>query len=487
MVNPALVTMLEYESEADLLQLTSSAAIFCKPEDSICQPEKYSPGEDTVGVEANLKRKDGVHLTVRLSGRRIRSEDEETTGYEVFVENITEQRHLERQLLQAQKMEAVGQLAGGVAHDFNNLLMVINGFAQLIRDSATDPEKITQYATQINEAGTKAASVTKQLLAFSRSQVQDLKVLDVNVLISDLGEMLPRFLGEDVEMVVAPYHAACLVFADQAQIEQVIMNLVLNARDAMPKGGRVTIAAERVHLDQTYFASHDVRMEAGHYVMLSVTDTGCGIDPAIRARVFEPFFTTKERGKGTGLGLATVYGIVKQSAGLVWVYSEVGQGTAFKVYLPEAQREIQVANKPTVIESELRGSETILIVEDEKGIRDVTCGYLRAKGYQVLQAPNPAEALRVLAEAEEPIHLILTDMIMPGGSGPELAASVRNLGLRLPVIFMSGYADRSLDREPLGSESIFLQKPFSLTTLAGAVRSALEGEAEVTTIGEPRG
>jgi len=486
MVNPALVTMLGYESEADLLQLASSAAIFYKPEDSVCQPEKYSSGQDTVGVEANLKRKDGVHLTVRLSGRRIRSEDEET-GYEVFVENITEQRHLERQLLQAQKMEAVGQLAGGVAHDFNNLLMVINGFAQLIRDSANDPEKITQYATQINEAGTKAASVTKQLLAFSRSQVQDLKVLDVNVLISDLGEMLPRFLGEDVEMVVSPYREACLVYADQAQIEQVIMNLVLNARDAMPRGGRVTIAAERVHLDQSYFASHDVRMEAGHYIMLSVTDTGCGIDPAIRARVFEPFFTTKERGKGTGLGLATVYGIVKQSAGLVWVYSEVGQGTAFKVYLPEAQREIQVANKPAVFESELRGSETILIVEDEKGIRDVTCGYLRAKGYQVLQAPNPAEALRMLSEAKEPIHLILTDMIMPGGSGPELASSVRSMGLQLPVIFMSGYADRSLDKEALGSESIFLQKPFSLTTLAAAVRSALEGESEVTTIGGPRG
>jgi len=416
-----------------------------------------------------------------LSGRRIHADGDETTGYEVFVENITEQRHLERQLLQAQKMEAVGQLAGGVAHDFNNLLMVINGFAQLILDSSTDPEKITQYATQISEAGTKAASVTKQLLAFSRSQVQDLKVLDVNVLISDLGEMLPRFLGEDIEMVVSPYHEACLVYADQAQIEQVIMNLVLNARDAMPRGGRVTIAAERVPLDQSYFASHDVRMVSGPYIMLSVSDTGCGIDPAIRARVFEPFFTTKERGKGTGLGLATVYGIVKQSAGLVWVYSEVGRGTVFKVYLPEAQRESQVANKPLVIESELRGSETILIVEDEKGIRDVTCGYLRAKGYQVLQAPNPAEALHILSEAEQPIHLILTDMIMPGGNGPELAASVRNMGLRLPVIFMSGYADRSIDRETLGSESIFLQKPFSLTTLAGAVRSALEGQSEVGT------
>jgi PAS domain S-box-containing protein len=481
MVNPALVVMLGYESEAELLHLSSSVALYCKPEDSVCRAEKYSSGQDTVGVEAHLKRKDGVQLTVRLSGRRIHSEDEGTSGYEVFVENITEQRHLERQLLQAQKMEAVGQLAGGVAHDFNNLLMVINGFAQMILDSADDPVKIAQYASQINDAGTKAASVTKQLLAFSRSQVQDLEVLDMNVLISGLGEMLPRFLGEDIEMVVSPSGENCMVHADQAQIEQVIMNLVLNARDAMPKGGRVTIAAERAHLDQAYFSAHDVRIAPGEYIMLSVTDTGCGMDATTRARVFEPFFTTKERGKGTGLGLATVYGIVKQSAGLVWVYSEVGRGTAFKVYLPEAKSRTPVASKPPAIENGLAGSETILIVEDEKGIRDVACGYLRAKGYQVLQAPNPAEALRILSEAKQPIHLMLTDMIMPGGNGPELAAAVRNMGLRLPVIFMSGYADRSLDLETLGSDSVFLQKPFSLATLARAVRSALEQESETAT------
>jgi len=483
MVNPALVTMLGFESEAELLQLTTCTALYCKPEDSVCQPEKYSSGQDTVGVEANLKRRDGVQLTVRLSGRRIHSEDEGTTGYEVFVENITEQRHLERQLLQAQKMEAVGQLAGGVAHDFNNLLMVINGFAQMILDAADDPGKITQYATQINEAGTKAASVTKQLLAFSRSQVQDLEVLDMNVLISGLGEMLPRFLGEDIEMVVAPSRVPCLVHADQAQIEQVLMNLVLNSRDAMPKGGRVTIAAERVHLDQAYFSAHDVRIADGYFIMLSVTDTGCGMDATTRARVFEPFFTTKERGKGTGLGLATVYGIVKQSGGLVWVYSEPDQGTAFKVYLPEATSQVSVASKLPAIEKELAGSETILIVEDEKGIRDVTCGYLRAKGYQVLEASNPVEALRLLSEEKQSIDLMLTDMIMPGGNGPELAATVRNMGLRLPVIFMSGYADRSLDVETLGSDSVFLQKPFSLATLARTVRSALERESQAAASG----
>jgi len=222
-------------------------------------------------------------------------------------------------------------------------------------------------------------------------------------------------------------------------------------------------------------------MGSGDYIMLSVTDTGCGMDETTRARVFEPFFTTKERGKGTGLGLATVYGIVKQSSGFVWVYSEPGQGTAFKVYLPEAVGRILAAGKSAVIEKEPVGSETILIVEDEKGIRDVTCDYLRAKGYQVLQAPNPIEALRIFSETKEPIHLMLTDMIMPGGNGPELAATVRNMGLRLPVIFMSGYADRSLDAETLGNDGIFLQKPFSLATLARAVRSALEEESEVAT------
>jgi two-component system, cell cycle sensor histidine kinase and response regulator CckA len=483
MVNPALVMMLGYESEAELLQLGFCAAMYCDPEDRVCRPEKYSSGQDTVVVEATMKRKDGGHATVRLSGRRIHPEDEQTTGYEVFVENITEQRHLERQLLHAQKMEAVGQLAGGVAHDFNNLLMVINGFAQLILDSANDPTKISQYATQITDAGTKAASVTKQLLAFSRSQLQDLKVLDLNLLAADLCDMLPRFLGEDVEMAFSASREPTLVRADQAQIEQVIMNLVLNARDAMPKGGRVTIAAARVHLDQTYFSSRDVQMGSGNYILLSVTDTGCGMDEATRTRVFEPFFTTKERGKGTGLGLATVYGIVKQSSGFVWVYSEPGQGTAFKVYLPEAEGAIPVASKAAPSEKAATGSETILVVEDEKGIRDVACDYLHAKGYQVLRAANPIEALRIFSEAKEPIHLMLTDMIMPGGNGPELAATVRNMGLQLPVIFMSGYADRSLDAETLGSDAIFLQKPFSLATLARAVRSALEEESKAATSG----
>lgn len=482
MVNPALVTMLGYDFEAELLRLGASGAIYCHPQDRVCQQEKYSSGHDRVaGVEAALRRKDGGHVTVRLSARRIHSGHEGTPGYEVFVEDITQQRHLERQLLQAQKMEAVGQLAGGVAHDFNNLLMVINGFAQLIADSANDPVKIAHYAGQITEAGTKAASVTKQLLAFSRSQVQDLKVLDLNRLVSDLCVMLPRFMGEDVEMFFSPFREPSLVRADQAQIEQVLMNLVLNARDAMPNGGRVSIAADRVHLDEAYFSSRDVQMATpGYYIMLSVTDTGCGMDETTRARVFEPFFTTKERDKGTGLGLATVYGIVKQSGGFVWVYSELGQGTTFKVYLPAAEGTVPVVDKPMATDNDLVGSETILVVEDERGIRDVTCSYLAAKGYQVLQASNPVEALRIFSEAKQPIHLMLTDMIMPGGNGPELVSAVRDMGLEFPVIFMSGYADRSKDPETLGSNGIFLQKPFSLATLARAVRNALEESRAVS-------
>jgi two-component system cell cycle sensor histidine kinase/response regulator CckA len=243
----------------------------------------------------------------------------------------------------------------------------------------------------------------------------------------------------------------------------------------------VTIGADRVHLDGSYFSSRDVQAaKPGHYVMLSVTDTGCGMDEVTLGRVFEPFFTTKERGKGTGLGLATVYGIVKQSAGFVWVYSELGQGTSFKVYLPEAEGRIAVANKPATSDEDLAGSETILVVEDEQGIRDVTCSYLSTKGYQVLQASNPVEALRIFSEVKKPIHLMLTDMIMPGGDGPELAAAVREMGRQLPVIFMSGYADRRVDAGAMGSDGIYLQKPFSLSTLARAVRSALE-ESRVAT------
>lgn len=478
MANPALVTMLGYGSEAELLQLDSSVAFYCNPQDSVCQRQKYSDGRDTVDSETNLRRKDGRQVTVKLRGRWIHSHQEEL-GYEVFLEDITEKRHLERRLNHSQKMEMIGQLAGGVAHDFNNLLMVVNSFSEMILRSSNDRNKVESYATQICEAGARAAAVTKQLLAFSRSQVQDLKVLDLNQLVADWCNVLPRFLGGDVELMVSPHTQPTLVSADQGQIEQVIMNLVLNARDAMPQGGRVTVTTERVDLDQNYFDSHDVQIASGRYVMLSVADTGCGMDASTRARIFEPFFTTKERGKGTGLGLATVYGIVKQSGGFVWVYSELNRGSVFKVYLPEAEGRVQSVGELAATEEEPAGSETILVVEDEPGIRKVIDSYLRTMGYGVLQASNPAEALRILAANENRIDLVLTDMIMPGGTGSDLAAAIQKKGRQLPIIFMSGYAQRSGQVEGLPGEPVYLQKPFSLAKLAQAVRASLESTTRV--------
>lgn len=475
MANPALVSMLGYSSEAELLQLDSSASFYCDPLDSVCQDRMYSDGADTVEGETNLHRKDGRKVTVKFRGRRICSQQEEV-GYEVFIEDITEKRHLERRLNHSQKMEAIGQLAGGVAHDFNNLLMVINSFAEMIVRSSTDHDKVKSYATQICEAGSNAAAVTKQLLAFSRNQVQDLKVLDLNKLVADWCPVLPRFLGRDIELAVSPYAEPTLVSADQGQIEQVIMNLVLNARDAMPKGGQVTIATERVELDQTYFDSHDVQIASGRYVMLSVADTGCGMDASTRARIFEPFFTTKERGKGTGLGLATVYGIVKQSGGFIWVYSELNRGTIFKIYLPEAQGSAHSVGAPVATEEEPAGSETILVVEDEPGIRKVIDSYLRALGYEVLLASNPADALHTLAQNEERVDLVLTDMIMPGGHGSDLAVAIKNKRQKLPIIFMSGYARSSGQTGKLPEEPVYLQKPFSLAKLAQAVRASLESK-----------
>jgi PAS domain S-box-containing protein len=420
-------------------------------------------------------RKDRTVIDAEISSQPIVFRGRRATLF--LVKDVTETRRLELQLQQAQKMEAIGQLAGGVAHDFNNLLMIVNSFAELILGAAGDASKVQNYATQIYEAGCKAAEVTRQLLAFSRAQVQDLRVLDLNTLVSNWRKVLPRVLGEDIAMTFSCANTPCLVRSDPSQLEQVIMNLVLNARDAMPRGGRLTITTERVHLDQSYFSPRGVPLRDGDYIMLSVSDTGCGMDDQTKSHIFEPFFTTKERSKGTGLGLATVYGIVKQHGGLIWVYSEVGQGSVFKVYLPQAHGAVDAPAKLPMSAEEPAGSERILVVEDESGIRDVICGYLRTKGYSVLQAANVGEALQVLGKSGTHLDLVLTDMIMPDGTGPDLAAAIQKEGRQLPMIFMSGYSDRSVDCGGHGAKRIYLQKPFSLSKLAGAVRASLEGQA----------
>jgi two-component system cell cycle sensor histidine kinase/response regulator CckA len=390
----------------------------------------------------------------------------------VSIRDVTESRLMERQLRAAQKMEAVGRLAGGVAHDFNNVLMIISGSVQLMQSSTGhDSNSTARYLAQIESATEKATSLTRQLLAFSRQQVLRPTILDLNLIVTDLWKLLPRLLGEDVETVLHLAPNLGSVSADRGQVEQVIMNLAVNARDAMPQGGKLILETNNVELDSTSAIRHGTEIPPGHYVVLAVTDNGVGMDATTQARLFEPFFTTKELGKGTGLGLATVYGIVKQSAGYVWVYSEIGKGTAFKVYLPRVPGKVSARPVP-ISQPAPGGSETILLVEDEAGLRELASDYLGSKGYKVLSAADGHDALRVCRDFDGPIHVMLTDVVMPGGGGPDLAKVVLETRPELRVIYMSGYTDRVLI-EKLGEKATFLQKPFSLEHLASKIRSLL--------------
>jgi nitrogen-specific signal transduction histidine kinase/ActR/RegA family two-component response regulator len=395
-------------------------------------------------------------------------------GFEIFVEDISERLLLQKQFEHAQRMEAVGRLAGGIAHDFNNLLMIISSYAQLLEESPLDPALVRQYAGQVREAASRAGSVIRQLLAFSRSQVMEPTTLDLTYVVADLGKMLPRLLGEDIELVTTLGTNLGKVRADRGQIEQVIMNLVVNARDAMPKGGHLTIETKNVELDTRYSQRHLADVPPGNYVMLAVSDTGIGIDSETQAHIFEPFFTTKEAGKGTGLGLATVYGIVKQSHGFIWVYSEVNKGSTFKIYLPRIdvpQHAEEVSGNAKIAPG---GTETILLVEDELALRVVSRVYLESKGYAILEAGNATEALNLCRSYERKIHVLITDMVMPGMGGVELAKAARQIRPELSIILVSGYADRTSADDATAIEASFLQKPFSLDALARLVRARID-------------
>ncbi len=389
--------------------------------------------------------------------------------------DITDRKHLADQLRQSQKMQAVGELAGGVAHDFNNLLMVMKGHAEMLLDTLPGKSSERQNVEQIQQAAERAAALTRQLLAFSRMQVLQPRVLDLNDVVSGMIKMVSRVIGENIELAFLPGAKLGSVKADPGQIEQVVLNLVVNARDAMPDGGRLTIETSNIDLDRSYAAKHAI-VEPGPYVMLTVTDTGCGIDQETQARIFEPFFTTKGPGKGTGLGLATVYGVVKQSGGYIWVYSEVAHGTTFKVYLPRvaAPAEKAVAEKPAVTPS--AGTETILFVEDEESVRELVGEYLRARGYNVLESPDGVKALAVAEEFAEPIQLLITDVVMPKLSGRELATRLAASRPDLKVLYISGYTDDSVFRHGvLEGGMSFLQKPFNLKAMAQKVREVLDG------------
>ncbi len=395
-----------------------------------------------------------------------------------------EQKQLEERLRQAHKMEAVGRLAGGVAHDFNNLLTVIRGNSDLLIDREGADKFQKRCLEQIQKASDRAVSMTRQLLAFSRMQVLQPRILELNGIVTDMGKMLPRLIGEHIEYSFSPGAGLASIKADPSQIEQVILNLAVNARDAMPNGGSLAVRTQNIDVNETEAASRPP-MQPGDYVLLSVTDTGQGMDDATKIHIFEPFFTTKEVGKGTGLGLATVYGVVKQSGGFIWLISSPGNGTTFEIYLPQAS---EVAAKPEGAENRSpvpRGTETILVVEDEEGVRDLACQFLRVKGYTVLEAGGGQDALDMARKHSGTIHLLLSDMVMPKMNGGELAASVKEICPDIRVAFMSGYSEFSRGNLAQGfPEAPILQKPFSPISLVEIVRAALAREPAEQTRGQ---
>jgi len=384
------------------------------------------------------------------------------------------EREKAEQLRQSQKMEAVGKLAGGIAHDFNNLLTAINGYSELTMRQLQPEDPLRRNVEEIKKAGDRAAGLTRQLLAFSRKQVLQPKVFDLNTVVAEMEKMLHRLIGEDIELKTVLDANLGSIKADPGQIEQVMMNLAVNARDAMPQGGKLTIETANVSLDEEY-AAHHVAVKSGSYVVLSVSDNGSGMDEETQARIFEPFYTTKEQGKGTGLGLSTVYGIVKQSGGSIWVYSEIGQGTTFKIYLPRAASGAPEYQRSPELQISLRGTETILMAEDDDRVRSLVGKVLGGYGYRIIEAANGAAALSICENNDgEPIHLLLTDVIMPEMSGRDLADRFNLLRPDSKVLYMSGYTDEAIVHHGvLDADASFIQKPFTPDSLARKVREIL--------------
>ena len=424
-----------------------------------------------IGVDLAGRRKDGSEFPVEVSLSYIRTD--EGVFAIAFVSDISQRKRLEEQLMHAQKMEAVGRLAGGVAHDFNNMLTVISGYNQMILDQVSPLDPLRGYAEEILKAADRAAALTNQLLTFSRRQVAQPRVFNVNTALSLTEKMLRRLIGEDIELSLRLDPETGNIRADPGHLEQAVFNLATNARDAMPDGGRLTIETSNVTLDENYAKTH-LGVEPGEYIMIAVCDSGHGMDIETRRRVFEPFFTTKEKGKGTGLGLATVYGIVKQAGGDIWVYSEIGKGTAFKLYFPRVR---DAASEPDGARGSLptlQGSETVLLVEDEQGVRDLTARMLKQMGYRVLVAASGAEAIEISKSYSGKIALLLTDMVMPGISGKQLADELRLSRPEAKVVFVSGYTENTISQAgALEAGLSFLGKPFSRDALARKLREAL--------------
>lgn len=424
--------------------------------------------------ELSNRRKDGTLYTEELNITPARNTNGEITHFISTKRDITERKRLEEQFRQAQKMEAVGRLAGGVAHDFNNLLTVINGYAEIMLDGLGSSDRAYIPLEEIRKAGVQAASLTHQLLAFSRQQVLAPQVLDLNPLVADMEKMLRRLLGEDVDLVMVQDPGLGQVKADPGQIRQIVANLAVNARDAMPQGGKLTIETSNAEFDAAYEQKHPIG-SPGRYVMLAVSDTGTGMDAETPARIFEPFFTTKEEGKGTGLGLAMVYGTVRQSGGFIWVYSEPGRGTAIKIYLPRVEEVAESVEHSEAHGQSTTGKETILLVEDDEAVRALAKRILQDLGYKVLESISAEDALQIGERHQEPIDLLLTDVVMPRMSGRKVAEHLSRLRPGLKVLFMSGYTNNAIVHHGvLEANTVLLQKPFTPSSLARKVREVLD-------------
>lgn len=428
---------------------------------------------DSYRVECRYLHKEGAWIPVEVVGSNL-LQDPVVRGIVLNIRDISERKKLQEQLQQAIKMEAVGMLAGGVAHDFNNLLNVINGYCELLLDDCVLEDKTRDEIALILQAGQKAASLTSQLLAFSRKQILQPIVLNLNDSITEMSAMLRRLIGEDIKLAVVTQPGLGWIHADPGQMQQIIMNLAVNARDAMPQGGRLTIETANVDLDKDYFRDHPPGA-SGPYVMLAISDTGEGMDAAVREHLFEPFFTTKEKGRGTGLGLSTVYGIVKQSNGLIWVYSEVGKGTTFKIYFPRLEGANEAAVIDTASPTQFCGSETILVVEDEDSVRALAARILGRYGYSVLAAASGEEALALARAHAGEIGLVMADVVMPGMSGRDLVAQLSAMLPGLKALFVSGYPTNAIGYHGILDAGVsFLQKPFTVEGLIRKVREVLD-------------
>lgn len=472
--NPALVRMLGYESEEELCKLNMGRDVYHDPKQRQRLIEEHSQRNAFHNVEVQWKRKDGNVITALLNGRRIEGAERTQTYFEEFTEDITQRRILERQLFQSQKMEAIGRLAGGIAHDFNNLLGVILGHTELLEGASGRDRRLQKSVEAIQGATQRAAALTTQLLAFSRKQMVEPRILDLNASVREIEKLLRRVIGEDIELIIRAKPDAGTIQIDPGQLDQVLMNLVVNARDAMQNGGKLILETSSVILDDSYVGQH-LGAAAGPFVLLSISDTGCGMDQETLSHIFEPFFTTKEKGKGTGLGLSTVYGIVKQCGGYVMAYSEPGRGTTFKVYFPGVSGTPEAARVSGQRVEVPGGKETVLLVEDETALRELTRGLLETAGYTVFEAANVEDAVRIAESDHRKIDLLLTDVVMPGMDGHELSRRLTSISPSLKVLYMSGYTDDVIvQRGVLNHGTTLLQKPFGRASLLGKVRQVLD-------------